>query len=216
MAGTLTVAVPFLFAARLPATGRRSTPWPDRPPLGATWAWLAAASVTVVEAYTLPAAAGRSALVAAAAATSRTRRRREETATAFVAQLGPALVLVLGPTLVLAIARNDDTRAIVVGLAAWRSCSSGHRRLQAPITLGALTLVALGLDRLGPVAVRLPRWVMLAFAGSLLLWVGTTFERRRETSARPVASSAWADRGPGRGRWDLRHNRSGRRAGNAE
>ena len=50
----------------------------------------------------------------------------------------------------------------------------------APIVLGAATLVALGVDKLGPQAVRLPRWLMLAFAGSVLLWVGTTFERRRE------------------------------------
>ena len=98
---------------------------------------------------------------------------------------GPALLLLLAPTLALAVARNDDTRAIAVGLGALAVLLVGARRgLQAPIVLGALTLVVLGVDKLGPAAVRLPRWVMLAFAGSLLLWVGSTFERRRDGAQR--------------------------------
>ena len=72
-----------------------------------------------------------------------------------------------------------------VGLGALAVLLVGARRgLQAPIVLGALTLVVLGVDKLGPAAVRLPRWVMLAFAGSLLLWVGSTFERRRDGAQR--------------------------------
>ena len=54
------------------------------------------------------------------------------------------------------------------------------QQLQAPIVLGAITLLVLGIDKIGPHAVRLPRWTMLAIAGALLLWVGTTFERRRD------------------------------------
>ena len=94
--------------------------------------------------------------------------------------LGPALRRWRLPTLVLALSRDDDSRAIAVGCAAVVVLLAGaHRRLQAPIVLGTVTLLALGVDKLGPPAARLPRWTMLALAGSLLLWVGTTFERRR-------------------------------------
>jgi hypothetical protein len=140
--------------------------------LAATWAWLAAAGVTVVEAYTLPAAAVALAAGAWAWHTGRARSWLN---------LGPALVLALGPTLVLAIARNDDGRAIAVGVAALLVVLIGAwRQLQAPLAIGVITLLALAVDRLGPQAARLPRWALLAGAGALLLWVGTTFERRRD------------------------------------
>ena len=94
-------------------------------------------------------------------------------------------MLALAPTLALTIANNDDGRAIAVGLAALVVVLFGAReRLQAPIVLGGLVLLILGVDKLGPTAVRLPRWLMLAFAGSVLLWVGTTFERRRDDAVR--------------------------------
>ena len=140
--------------------------------LSATWVWLANAGVTVVEAYTLSAAAF--ALGAGTLAWKVGRARSW-------LNLGPALVLALAPTLLLAIVRNDDGRAIAVGIAALSILLLGAwQRLQAPLVLGTLTLLALGADKLGPQAVRLPRWTMLAIAGALLLWVGTTFERRRD------------------------------------
>ena len=140
--------------------------------LSATWVWLANADVTVVEAYTLSAAA--CALGAGTLAWKVGRARSW-------LNLGPALVLALAPTLLLAIVRNDDGRAIAVGIAALSILLLGAwQRLQAPLVLGTLTLLALGVDKLGPQAVRLPRWMMLAIAGALLLWVGTTFERRRD------------------------------------
>ena len=55
---------------------------------------------------------------------------------------------------------------------------------RAPLWL--FTLLVLGVDKLGPPAARLPRWTMLALAGSLLLWVGTTFERRRSDVQRAL------------------------------
>jgi hypothetical protein len=171
--------VPLMFVARL--RGHRSVLYAACgafAAVGATWAWLAAAGVSVAEAYTLPAAA-------AAVVTGRLAYR-DGPARSWL-NYGPALTLSLGPTLVLAIARNDDTRAIAVGLAALAIVLIGARqRLQAPIVLGALTLVVIGVDRLGPMAVHLPRWIMLAGAGSVLLWVGSTFERRRDTAQRAV------------------------------
>jgi len=176
---TLTAAVPLLFAARL--GGHRSVLYAAAgaaAAVGATWAWLAAAGVSVAEAYTLPAAAV--AVIAGRLA------YRDGPARSWL-NYGPALALFLGPTLVLAIARNDDTRAIAVGLASLAVVLIGARqRLQAPIVLGSLTLVVIGLDKLGPTAVHLPRWIMLAGAGSVLLWVGSTFERRRDNAQRAV------------------------------
>ena len=140
--------------------------------LAATWAWLASADVTVVEAYTVPAAAFALAVGRFAWKAGRARSWLN---------LGPAVALGLLPTLALAIARNDDGRAVAVGIAALAVLLVGARQqLQAPIVLGAIVLLTLGLDKLGPQAVRLPRWIVLAMAGALLLWVGTTFERRRD------------------------------------
>ena len=81
--------------------------------------------------------------------------------------------------------RHDDGRAIASGIAALAIVLVGARRqLQAPIVLGAIALFTLGVDKIGPQAARLPRWTMLAVAGALLLWVGTTFERRRDEMSR--------------------------------
>jgi hypothetical protein len=144
--------------------------------LGATWMWLAAAGVTVVEAYTLPAAA-----LAFAAGTFVSDRVR---AWSWLS-LGSAIVLFLAPTIGLAIVRHDDGRAIMSGIAALAIVLVGARRqLQAPLVLGAVALFVLGVDKLGPPAARLPRWTLLAGAGVLLLWVGTTFERRRDEMSR--------------------------------
>jgi hypothetical protein len=177
LAGTLTASVPLLLAASL--RGHRSKYYGGVAALvalGATWAWLAAAGVTVAEAYTLPAAAVAVGLGSMA--------RRDGPAHSWLS-VGPAIVLALGPTLVLAIARSDDRRAIAVGLVALVVVLAGARQqLQAPIVLGAFTLLILAVDKLGPTAERLPRWLMLAFAGSVLLWVGTTFERRRDSALR--------------------------------
>ena len=173
MAAALTTMVPLL----LTASARRSRNLlyggaAGAAALGATWMWLAAAGVTLVEAYTLPAAA-----LAFAAGTFVSERVRGWS----WLSLGSAIVLVLAPTVGLAIVRHDDGRAIASGVAALAIAFVGARRqLQAPLVLGVIALLALGVDKISPQAVRLPRWVMLAIAGALLLWVGTTFERRRD------------------------------------
>jgi uncharacterized membrane protein AbrB (regulator of aidB expression) len=58
------------------------------------------------------------------------------------------------------------------------------KRLQAPLALGSLALLVLAIDTFGPEAARLPRWVPLAAVGALLMWIGTTFERRRDDARR--------------------------------
>jgi len=173
VAAGLTAAVPLFLAASTRRDRTSIYAWAaGATALGETWAWLAAADVTVVEAYTVPAAA----LALAAGMFARKVGRARSWL-----NLGPAVVLALAPTLALAIARNDDGRAIAVGIAAFSVLLAGAwQQLQAPIVLGAVALLALGVDKLGPHAVRLPRWTMLAIAGAVLLWVGTTFERRRD------------------------------------
>ena len=51
-------------------------------------------------------------------------------------------------------------------------------RLRAPVTVGAIGLVVLALNTLGPVAARLPRWATIGTTGLLLLWLGATAEHR--------------------------------------
>ena len=140
--------------------------------LGATWAWLAAAGVTVVEAYTLPAA-----LLALAAGIRAWQPGPGRSWLAF----GVPIAICLGPTLAIAITQDDTARAIAATVLAIVVLILGARwRLQAPIALGAAALVALAVDTLGPTAAHLPRWVPLAIAGVVVMWVGATFERRRE------------------------------------
>jgi hypothetical protein len=173
LAATLSIAVPFFVLAAL----RR-----DRTlvygaaaagaALGATWAWLVVANVHLVEAYTLPAAAF--ALGAGIVGWQRGPGRSWLT-------LGPAIVLGLAPTLEIAVRENDPIRTILAAAAALAILLLGSaRRLQAPIVLGSAALLILAIDTFGPAAARLPRWVPLAIAGVILMWVGAKFERSRE------------------------------------
>ena len=146
--------------------------------LGATWAWLAVADVRLVEAYTLPAAA-----VALASGAIAWKASRASSWWMF----GPAIVVALGPTLMLALANDDVARSVAVGVGSLVIVGVGAaRRLQAPLVLGSAALLVLAVDTLGPTAARLPRWLLLAVAGTLLLYVGATFERRRENARRLV------------------------------
>jgi hypothetical protein len=153
--------------------------------LGAVWAWLAAARVDIVEAYTAPAAA--LALAAGIAGWRFGRGRSWLT-------LGPALVLTIGPTLALGIVDDDVVRLIVVAALSLAAVVAGAvRRLQAPLCLGAAALVALGIDQWGDDIVRMPRWITFGVIGLLLMWIGATFERRRHDWRR--ASDLFGDFG---------------------
>jgi hypothetical protein len=173
LAGALTVAVPLLTVVAFDRARRTLYGvLAAGAALGATWAWLGVADVTLVEAYALPAALA--ALVIGELALSHRPGRSVYT-------LGPALALALGPTLALAVDNDDVPRAVIAGVAAFVLVLVGaRRRLQAPLLLGAAALLVLGIDTLGPAASRLPRWVVLAIAGAILLWIGSNFERRRD------------------------------------
>lgn len=177
LAGSLTAAVPLALVAALRrerthayaiAAGGAA--------VGATWAWLAAAHVSVAEAYTAPAAA-------VALGVGLLQWRRGPARSWFA--LGPAMVSGLGPTLVIGIARDDMTRTVLATVMALAVVGLGAvRRLQAPLVLGSVALLALAVDMLGPTVARLPRWLSLAVVGVLLMWLGATFEKRRDRAKR--------------------------------
>jgi hypothetical protein len=139
--------------------------------LGAVWAWLAAAGVGVVEAYTAPAAG--------AALAAGIIQWRSGPGRSWIT-LGPALLLAVGPTLVLGMADDDAIRLVVAAaLALAAVIAGGVLRLQAPLCLGAIALLALAIDQWGDEIVRMPRWITLGVVGGLLMWIGATFEHRR-------------------------------------
>jgi hypothetical protein len=171
LAITLTAAVPLLLAAAA-RPDRRAYAWSAAAlAVAATWAWLSLAGVTLPEAYTLPAAAV--ALVAGALA-----RRRAPQLSSWLA-FGPGLAAALLPSLGLALEQDGEARPLLLTAGALLIVVVGARaRLQAPLVLGAVTLVVLGVDAVWPVAAQLPRWATIGAAGLLLLWLGATAERR--------------------------------------
>jgi hypothetical protein len=176
LAGTLTALAPMAALAAL-RSARRTLYGvaAGALALSAVWAWLAAARVSVVEAYTAPAAA-----VALVAGILLWRSKNRLGPGRSWLTLGPALVLAIGPTLLLGVADDDGPRLIVAVLLSLAAVLAGAvLRLQAPLVLGAAALLVLALDQWGEEIVRMPRWITLGAVGVLLMWVGATFEARR-------------------------------------
>jgi hypothetical protein len=177
LAAAFTVTVPAFVIVAL----RREQPAPYglaacAAALGATWSWLAVADVSVVEAYTVSAAA----VAFIAGMLDRQRGPARSWLT-----LAPAIALALGPTLALGIANDDVTRTVIAAVFAFACVMLGAwQRVQAPLVLGSIALLVLAVDTFGPAAARLPEWVPLAVIGVALMWVGVTFERRRTDARR--------------------------------
>ncbi|MER7588610.1 hypothetical protein ABTW72_13845 [Micromonospora sp. NPDC127501] len=146
--------------------------------LGA-WVLLAAGGVTVLEAYTLPAAA---LAVGAGLLALRTRPGL----TSWPA-LGPGLVAGLLPSLVSVLAGADPQpwRRLLLGAAATGAVLAGAtRRWQAPVLLGGGALTLLALHELARGWDLLPRWIYLGVGGLALVGLAATYERRRRDLAR--------------------------------
>ncbi|TNH21955.1 hypothetical protein FHG89_30255, partial [Micromonospora orduensis] len=146
--------------------------------LGA-WVLLAAGGVTVLEAYTLPAAA-----LALGAGLLALRTRPGLTSWP---ALGPGLVAVLLPSLasVLAGPEPQPWRRLLLGAAALGVVLAGAaRRWQAPVVLGGGVLALLALHELARGWDLLPRWIYLAVGGLALVGLAATYERRRRDLAR--------------------------------
>lgn len=132
---------------------------------------LVASDVDVVEAYTLPfgivlLAAGWWAM-------------RGDDAVGSVRALAPGLTLVLLPSLPQALDAPASLRALLLGLWALLVLAIGAwRHWKAPFVAGAVVVGVLVIANLGPYAFVVPRWVLIATAGALLLGAGVTWEDR--------------------------------------
>jgi hypothetical protein len=143
------------------------------------WVLLAAGGVTVLEAYTVPAAG---LAIGAGLLALRTRPGL----TSWPA-LGPGLVAALAPSLVSVLIGPDPQpwRRLLLGAAALGAVLAGAtRRWQAPVLLGGGVLALLALHEVARGWDLLPRWIYLGVGGLALVAVAATYERRRRDLAR--------------------------------
>ena len=157
---------------------------PDRRPVGyaaavlfvlATWVRLAAWDVGIPEAYTIP--------VTVPALVIGFLRLRRDPLTSSWTTFGPGLAATLLPSLAAAWSDPHWTRPLLLGLAALSLTLLGAGyNLRAPLLLGGAVLTLDALHELAPYIVQvtdaLPRWVLPALAGLLLLSLGATYEQR--------------------------------------
>ncbi len=145
--------------------------WLAMPYLAAAMLIRVDAGVRLPEAYTLPAAA---ILLLAGGYRMMSDSRAES-----LRALGSGLTLALAPSLLLALGDPVSLRGLLVGLAGLAAVALGAGlRWAAPLLAGALTVAALAVAHLWPVAEAIPRWITLGGLGALLLAVGITWEAR--------------------------------------
>jgi hypothetical protein len=138
----------------------------------ATWARLWEAGVQVPEAYTLPGA-----LALLVVGTLRLRRHPSE---GTVRALRPGLALALAPSLLWALGEPAGLRELLLGAGCLLLVLAGARLgWTAPIAAGAAAGAALVLWLAAPdLGHTVPRWVLIGMAGTVLVAVGATWERR--------------------------------------
>ncbi|MCX5395898.1 SCO7613 C-terminal domain-containing membrane protein [Streptomyces sp. NBC_00102] len=150
----------------------------------ASWVRLAASEVDAPEAYTLPVT-----VPALVVGVLRRRRATPDDEISSWTAYGAGLAVTLVPSLLAAWGDPGWTRPLLLGLVALAVTLAGARgRLQAPLLLGGGVLALLGLHELAPYVVQvvgaLPRWLVPAAAGVLLLAVGATYEKRLRDARR--------------------------------
>ena len=96
--------------------------------------------------------------------------------------LAPACVLVLVPSLVIGLSGNHQglRLSLVSALASAVLVEGARRRLKAPTAVAVATLATVLVWMLAPHVHQAPSWAVLVTCGSLLLWVGFTWEARRD------------------------------------
>ncbi|MCW2794476.1 MAG: hypothetical protein JWO76_3574, partial [Nocardioides sp.] len=138
----------------------------------ATWVRLADLGVTAPEAYTLPTAV-------ALLLVGLRRLHVDPTASTRLA-LVPGLALATTPSLLWVLA--DDlvsTRAVILGAACLALLLAGAQlRWSAPLVVGAAVGGLLVLAELAPYVLVTPQWILIGGAGTVLTFVGVTWERR--------------------------------------
>lgn len=170
-ARALSVAVP-VFALAGIENDRRGYRWAAAVcAVLAWWAWLVEFEVDLVEAFTLPAA-----VVALGAGWLATRSHPEVSSWS---AYGAGLVMGTAPSLAVLVADGGALRGVLMSAALLVIVLLGVLlRLQAPVVVGVVALLVLGIDTLWPVAAQVQRWILIAIAGAVLVWLGATFERR--------------------------------------
>lgn len=177
----LTLAGVAAAATALLREDRRQVGWAGGVLLvAATWARLWEAGVQVPEAYTLPGA-----LALLAVGTVRLRRHPSERT---VRALRPGLGLALAPSLLWALGEPAGLRELLLGAGCLLLVLAGARLgWTAPIAAGAVAGAALVLWLAAPgLGHAVPRWVLIGMAGTVLVGVGATWERRLQEARHVV------------------------------
>ncbi|WP_328521456.1 SCO7613 C-terminal domain-containing membrane protein [Kribbella sp. NBC_00359] len=134
----------------------------------ANTAFVVASGATTVELFTVPPAVVMLAIGVLA--------WRNESSWVY---LGPGLLIGLVPSALLADSNDNWIRVTFVVAAALAVILVGvYRGLQAPFVIGAAVLAKIGIWQFLEVAPLIPRWITLGAAGTVLLTVGATYERR--------------------------------------
>lgn len=142
------------------------------------WYRLTEASITVLEAYTLPLAVVVATVSVLAARATRPGGLR--TTHSWMLE-GGGLALALWPTALVALGDPGLTRQVVGlgGGAAVLTAGAAWRR-RAPVDIGGATVALLGMQAALPYLADVPRWISLGAVGAALVLLGATFERRRQ------------------------------------
>ncbi len=131
---------------------------------------LAESRVDVVEAYTAP-------FAVALLGVGLWSLRKQETGT--VRALGPGVTLALLPSLPMALDEPASLRALLLGLVAITFFGVGiGRRWRAPFVGGSIVILLVVVANIGPWAVGLPRWLLIAALGTVAIAIGATWESR--------------------------------------
>jgi len=148
--------------------------------LASLWAALVDQSIGMIQAYTVPVAI---VLLVFGHLVQRDANASSWSRYGFgvIALVGPALyeALVTEQLGYLGWATAVALGALLVGVAL---------RYQAPLTVGAVGLLAVAVRLLGPYADEIPRWLVLGVPGLLLILVGATWEHRRADVNKLVAA----------------------------
>jgi len=140
---------------------------------------LAESRVDVIEAYTAPFA-----VVLLGVGLWAMRRQDLGTARA----LGPGVTLALLPSLPQALDEPTSLRALLLGLVAVAFLAIGlMRRWRAPFVGGTTVTLLVVIANIGPWAMAVPRWLLIAVLGAVAIGIGATWESRVR-NGRAVAS----------------------------
>lgn len=140
---------------------------------------LAESRVDAIEAYTAP-------FAVALLGVGLWALRRQELGT--VRALGPGVTLALLPSLPQALEEPASLRGLLLGLVAVGFLALGlMRRWRAPFVGGTTVTLLLVLANIGPWAMAVPRWLLIAVLGAVAIGVGATWESRVR-NGRAVAS----------------------------